>query len=136
MDLNEAKGKAIMKKLKTYFISIFIFLSACSSIHPIKLVDVKEGKTLKGEYDNNTNIVKVWMANGEVLEGIYTFNKVSSFTFDNRSNFSNTIYKNGRAYAILKGDKGTVMEIMVDVSGYSGFGEAVTNTGKRYGVQF
>lgn len=145
-----------MNKVTIIFcLLIFILLNSCSTTHSIRLVDMKEGHILKGQYNQQDRSVKVVMPNGEILTGYYSINQASSMTFGrvsgfsttysdtavyntfgNTSLFSSTVSHNGQAYAILKGNQGTVMEVLVNFTGSSGFGQAVTNKGKRYGVQF
>lgn len=120
--------------------------------HPLKIVDVKDGTVIHGEYHESGKRVTVTMPDGELLEGLLSKYFPSSTTFGSATGFitsparattvpttfnttAMTISSSGQAYSILIGNKGTVMEILMNYTVNQGFGDAVTNKGKSYKVQ-
>ena len=135
-----------MKIVFIFFITIV--LNACT--HSIQFTNFESGETLNGTYNKLSKTVKVTMPNGEVLSGQYTAMTNASFSMVNASAYSGTAYASGtgygmtvggtsNAYALLKSNSSNLMmEIIVNYSEWSGsgYGEARTNKGKVYKVQF
>lgn len=137
-------------------LSILFLLSGCS--HKMTYVDFSSGEVLVGHYVEMSKDVEVMMPNKEVLKGKYSNVHNSSFAFGNSfttgtattgsttafgsaNTFGNSfsVCGAGKAYALLRSETSTLMmELLVDYSVWdgSGFGEARTNDGRRYKVQF
>lgn len=136
--------------------SLLFFLTGCT--HKMILTDFDKGEVLEGHYTEMTKKVEVLMPNGEILKGKYSAISNSSFTFTNSTSTA-TAYSGtasafgtgssfgtgysiggaGKAYALLKSETSNLMmELLVDYNAWdgSGFGEARTNDGRRYKVQF
>ncbi|MDD3344385.1 MAG: hypothetical protein PHR87_12520 [Sulfurospirillaceae bacterium] len=143
-------------KLILTTLSIMLIFTGCS--HKMTYVDFSSGEVLMGHYVEMSKDVEVKMPNGEVLKGKYSNVHNSSFAFGNSfttgtatvgtttafgsaNTFGNSISVGGagKAYALLRSETSTLMmELLVDYSVWdgSGFGEARTNDGRRYRVQF
>lgn len=143
-----------MKKL--FCLLAALFLTACA--HSLQLVEFETGQVLNGEYNELNRTVTVTMPDGEVLTGKYSALTNAAVTFGSAfgsgtafsgntsatafgSSFGYGISAGGQssAYALLKSEKSNLMmEILVKYSEWSGhgFGEARTNDGRRYKVQF
>jgi len=96
-------------------------LCSCSSVvaKKITFTQFETGEVIVGAVNTLTRDISVTMPGGEALEGKFT------------------LQQNGDTYALLKSSRSTLMlELRATVSGTSGFGEAQTNSGKRYRVQF
>lgn len=135
---------------------IMIMFTGC--VYKMQVVNFETGVTLDAEYNKADKSVKVVMPDGEVLIGKYS--AVSNATFSMGNTFgsataysganSATAYGNAtswgmssggasNAYALLHSDKSKLMmEIIVQYSDWTGngFGEARTNDGRRFKVQF
>ncbi|MDR0407356.1 MAG: hypothetical protein LBH45_00310 [Campylobacteraceae bacterium] len=145
-----------MKKI--FFLSIMVlFLSGCASKHDVILVGFNSEDVLKSVFDEKTETVIVTMPDGEVLSGSY-----SSLDSEEPVHFSNTFgYSSGgryhrggtfggvgiglnfgyesTKYALLTSQTSPLkMEILVTIRSWSknGFGEAKTNDGRVYKIQF
>jgi len=123
-------------------------LIGCSS--GMTLTNFQTGDVLKGEFNQWDRTVKVIMPNGEVLSGKYSDVNNSSMTFGTAVGVSGTttgtligtgisVGGSGNAYALLKSETSKLMvEIVVsnnDLTGH-GFGEAKTNDGRVFKVQY
>ena len=127
---------------------ILLFLSGCA--HTITFTNFESGEVLQGQYNKLDRSVTVTMPDGEVLSGKYSALSNATATFGNvfvfsggasASAFGTGITAGGKAnaYAILTSQTSKlVMEIIVSYSEWNehGFGEARTNDGKVYKVQF
>jgi hypothetical protein len=139
------------------FIAIALLLGGCVSKHDISLVGFNSEEVLKGVFDESNNTVTVVMPDGETLSGGY-----SSLDGDEPVYLSNTFgyssggrYRRGGAfggvglglnfgyesvkYALLTSQTSTLkMEILMTIRSWSknGFGEAKTNDGRVYKIQF
>jgi hypothetical protein len=140
------------------FISIIIlmFLSGC--VHKVQMVNFETGVSLDAEFNEGNRLVTVIMPSGEILTGQYSAVSNASFTvgntFSNATAYSGTssasaygsstsysVSSGGasNAYALLKSNTSKLMmEIIVQYSEWNGhgFGEAQTNDGRRFKVQF
>ena len=146
-----------MKRLSCLFMIMSIFLfTGCT--YKMDIIDFDKGTVLDAEYTKMNREVKVVMPNGEILKGKYSALTNASFSFATTSAVSNvysgsqvaTGIGNGssygmtaggisQAYALLKSEPSNLMmELIVSYSEWSGhgFGEARTNDGRRYKVQF
>ncbi len=137
-----------MKHILIVIILIMGFLTGCA--HKITFTNFQSGEILNGEYNTADESIKVTMPNGEILLGKYSTVSSSSMVFGN--SFSNiggapvTSFGTGvaigggsKAYAILSSQKSSLMlELLVSYSEWDGhgFGEARTNDGRTYKVQF
>jgi hypothetical protein len=102
-------------------ITITVFLTSCSTVtaKKITLTQFESGEVIVGNVNSLTRDIAIAMPNGEVLQGKFT------------------LQKSGDAYALLKSTSSNLMlEIRATVSGSSGFGEAQSNGGTKYRVQF
>ena len=122
---------------------ILLFLSAC--VHEVKFVNPNSGATIIGEYNTANKIVQVTLPSGETLKGNYVALTNASIGFGSLFYGANvgsmmSIGTGGSSsgYALLTGDKGTVMEIIFSYSEWTGhgFGIAKTNKGDEYRVMF
>lgn len=136
--------------------SIMVIFTGC--VHKMQVVNFETGTTLDAEYNKANKSVKVIMPDGEILTGQYSAMSNASFSIGNT--FSNaTAYSGAKtasafgnstsygissggvsnAYALLRSDKTTLMmEMIVQYSEWTGngYGEARTNDGRRFKVQF
>lgn len=143
-----------MNYINKYFKLILFFGLLVGCTHSLKIVDIQDGSVIKGEYKESRKVVKVFMPDGEILTGNLSKFYESSTSFGSATGnyfptsnqqqgampttFSTTslnISSSGQAYCILTGEKGTVMEILLNYTGNQGFGDAVTNKKKKYKVQ-
>jgi len=139
-----------------FIIFIIIIVSGCS--RKALLVDFKSGTTLDATFDEISRSVTVIMPNGEVLTG--KFSPVSNATFSFGNAFSNATAYSGmhavtafgstsaygfssggisNAYALLRSHTSKLMmEVIVKYSEFNGhgYGEARTNNGRKFKVQF
>lgn len=125
-----------------------ILVTAC--VHTIEIVQFDTGEVLQGSYNELDRTVTVTMTNGEVLKGKYSAMSNAAFTFATANVYSGMVSTTGfgygitagggsQAYALLKSNTSKLMmEIIVNYSEWSGhgFGEARTNDGRIYKVQF
>ena len=135
-----------MKKI--LLLVLVLFLTACT--HRIQFTHFKSGETLNGTYDELSKTLTVVMKNGETLSGKYTLMPNASFSFGSVSAYSGTSYVRGyghgitvggtsKAYALLRSNSSKLMmEVIVNYSEWDGhgYGEARTNRGRKYKVQF
>ncbi len=134
-----------MRKILFYSVFILVIMTtACT--HKFKLHDSSDGLTLTGTYNTATNNVNVVIRSGEKLEGKYVSYANTAITHNSLFYGTEVVTKyrvavSGGAsvgYAVLLGDRGTVMEIIYQfdkVTGH-GFGTAKSNDGKEYRVIF
>ena len=130
---------------KILLIMLAILLLGC--VRNIELTHFQTGQVLQGKYNQINRTVTVVMPDGEILKGKYSAVANASFTFRVAPAYSSTVtatspsYRissggGGQAYALLKSETSSLMmEIIVKYS-YHGFGEARTNDGRTYKVQF
>jgi hypothetical protein len=143
-----------MKKI-LLLVVVFLF-TGCS--HKMSFTNFESGTQFEGKYQKIGKSIEVKMPNGEVLKGTYSNVDNSSMSFGNSfttgraysgtttafgsaSSFGTgySIGGAGKAYALLKSTTSNLMmELIVDYSVWdgSGFGEARTNDGQRFRVQF
>ena len=101
---------------------ICTLISGCA--HQMTLVNFASGETLTGDYDTSTRAISVTMPSGETLSGVGA-----------------SVQRNeggSQAYALLRSSTSKLMmEINLTYgSNGQGFGEAKTNDGKTYKIQF
>lgn len=139
-----------MKFFLRFFLIILIGLFLIGCAHKITFTNFQSGEILNGEYNTADNSIKVIMPNGEILNGKYTAVSNSAMAFGNSfSSVGGTpvtgfgtgiaVGGNSKAYAILSSQKSPLMmELLVSYSEWDGhgFGEARTNDGRNYKVQF
>ena len=122
-----------------------LFFIGC--IHQIQLTNFETGEILPGQYNEIEKTVTVTMPNGEVLKGKYSSVSNASFSYGSVTSWTpvyshGTVWgysasSRGQAYALLRSNiSRLMMEIIVVFSGNHGFGEARTNDGRRFRVQF
>ncbi|MDR3346705.1 MAG: hypothetical protein LBS73_05985 [Campylobacteraceae bacterium] len=138
-------------------VAVLLLLGGCVSKHDVTLVGFNTEGVLKGVFDESKDTVTVVMPDGEVLSGGY-----SSLEREEPVSFSNTFgYSSGSRYgrggsfggvgiglnfgyestkyALLTSETSTLkMEILMTIKSWSknGFGEAKTNDGREYKIQF
>ena len=141
-----------------FLISILtvLFLGGC--VHKAQLIDFKTGTTLDAKFNEADRMVTVIMPNGEILRGKFSAVSNARFsignTFGSASVYSGTssatAYGGLTSYAVTSGGASTgyallrsstsklVMEVIVQYSDWNGhgFGEARTNDGRHFKVQF
>lgn len=124
---------------------IIILLAMLGCVHNIKFVNPTDGTTIIGEYNTATKTVQVTLPAGESLKGEYVALTNASIGFGSLFYGANvgsmlSIGTGGSSngYALLTGDKGSVMEIIFSYSEWTGhgFGVAKTNKGDEYRVIF
>jgi hypothetical protein len=143
-------------KLFLSIVAVLILITGCS--HKMTYVDFENGNVLEGHYVDYVKDIEVKMPNGELLKGKYSNISNNSFSFGNSfsngtmTNGTTTTFGNansfgtgysvggaGKAYALLKSETSSLMmEVLVNYDAWSGngFGEARTNDGRKYKVQF
>jgi tetratricopeptide (TPR) repeat protein len=135
---NEMRGKLLPLLL------ISIFLSACA-VNNVRLVSLSDGTTIFGEYHRTDRFIKITMPDGETLQGTYSSLTNSFIGFGSLLNAATTSMilptatdGSTEAYALLRGNRGAVMEMVLYYSEWSGngYGYAKTNTGTGYRVVF
>ena len=134
---------------KSFFMVLFlVFFVGCA--HKITFTNFQSGEILNGEYNTVDKSIKVAMPNGEILIGKYSAVSGSSMIIGNSFATSGgatatgfgtglAVGGNARAYAILSSQiSSLMMEVLVSYSEWTGngFGEAKTNDGRIYKVQF
>ncbi len=136
-----------MKRLLIIFGAVLL-LAGCGKA--ITLTNFDTGDVLKGRYNSANRTVTVTMPDGQVLSGRYSAISGASMTFGNAYVFSGastaTAFGTGmavggasNAYALLVSDTSSLaMEIIVSYSEWTGhgYGEARTNDGRAFKVQF
>jgi hypothetical protein len=126
----------------------FILFMGCSA--GMTLTNFQSGEVLKGKFNQWDRSVTVEMPNGEILSGKYSDVNNSSMTFGSAFAYSGsssatvfgtgyTVGGSGNAYALISSKTSKLlMEIIVsnnDLSGH-GFGDARTNDGRSFKVQY
>ncbi|MDR1007003.1 MAG: hypothetical protein LBL65_00365 [Campylobacteraceae bacterium] len=145
-----------MRHILLFIVALFLF-TGCALKHNIALVGFNTEGILKGVFDEKDQIVTVTMEDGEILKGKY-----SSFDDDGAVTFGNTIgyssgsrYRRGgsfggigmginfgsenKKYALLTSETSSLkMEIAIMLRSWAknGIGEAKTNDGRVYKIQF
>ena len=128
-----------------------LFLTGCAPRH-ITLVDFQTGETLDGELNESDRNITVTMPDGEVLSGKYSAISNTSPVYETgigvgTGSHHGSIFGGGIAFGggpsqgfgLLKSNTSKLMmEIVVTYSEWSGhgYGEATTNDGRKYKVQF
>lgn len=134
---------------------ILLFLVGCARQHQIALVDFNSDEVLMGVFDERDNSVIVTMPNGEILKGNYSsIDNDGAISFGNSIGYSSGRYRNGgfggvgigfnlnsdsTKYALLSSEESELkMEILMTIRSWTknGFGEAKTNDGRVYKIQF
>ena len=135
-----------MKKILLIMLSFLV--AGC--VHKIEITHFQTGQVLQGKYNEINRMVTVIMPDGEILKGKYSAVSNASFTFGTATAYSGVATATcfgygissggqGQVYALLKSEtSGLMMEIIAIYSDWSGhgFGEAKTNDGRAYKVQF
>ncbi len=133
---------------KVLFLALCFSISGC--VHKLDIVNFQTGQVLEGNYNELNRMVTVIMPDGEVLTGKYSAVNNASFSFGTASAFSGTAMATGLGYGISSGGQGQayallksassslLMEMVVSYSEWTGhgFGEARTNDGRIFKVQF
>lgn len=136
-------------------LSLLFILSGCVRVHNIQMVDFNSNETLMGVFDERDNSVFVTMPDGEVLSGGYSsISNDGAVSFSNSFGFSSGRYYNGgfggvgvgfnlnaesTKYALVTSKTSELkMEILMSIRSWTkdGFGEAKTNDGRVYKIQF
>jgi|SRR5271165_6590809 len=114
-----------MNKVLPLLVASLLLCSCNAVIKPnLTLTQFETGEVITGNFNIVSHWVEVTMPDGEVLQGH------ASVMFENEETAA------WHAYALLKSSKSNLMlELSVKGSGYSGFGDAQTNNGKKYRVQ-
>ncbi|MDR2342545.1 MAG: hypothetical protein LBD84_05870 [Campylobacteraceae bacterium] len=147
-----------MKK-SIFLLLVFLFFSGCASKHDVTLIGFNSEEILKSVFDETNQTVIVTMPNGEVLSGNYSsleseepvyFSNAFGFGYSSGSRYHgggsfgsigiglNFGYES-KKYALLTSETSPLkMEIFVTIRSWSknGFGEAKTNDGRVYKIQF
>ena len=130
-----------------------LFLTGCATTRQLTLVDFQTGQTLDGELNESGRSISVTMPDGEVLFGKYSAISNTSPVYETGvgvatgsrrgSVFGTGIAIGGggesKGYGLLRSNTSKLMmEIAVSYSEWSGdgYGEATTNDGRKYKVQF
>lgn len=139
-----------LQSLVTIILSLFLLVSCAKSFQLIRFSD---GLTIEGAANLVSKTLTLTMPDGEVMEGRYA--AVSDATFS--TGFATGTFTAGRAvgtatstaygfsagghgngYALLKGNRGRVMECVFQFNPMNnhGFGEARTNKGEAFKMIF
>jgi hypothetical protein len=126
-------------------------LTGCAS-RQLTLVDFQTGQTLEGVLSQSDRSISVTMPDGEVLHGMFSAVSSASPVYETGIGVSShhhggAIFGTGivlgsgpsKGYALLRSNSSNLMmEINVSYSDWTGhgYGEAVTNDGRKYKVQF
>ncbi|MFV0481185.1 MAG: hypothetical protein ACK5LP_04300 [Campylobacteraceae bacterium] len=145
-----------MKKLILILGLAFLFVG-CSSKYDLTLTGFNSNEVLVGVLDESTEMVTVTMPNGEVLSGKYNSygsGDVSTTVSTGFGHSSGGRYSSGgnfggiglgfnfgggdfTKYALLTNENSTLkMDVIVTKNSGKGFGEAKTNDGREYRIQF
>ncbi|MDR2790355.1 MAG: hypothetical protein LBB59_05215 [Campylobacteraceae bacterium] len=145
-----------MKHVLLFAAALFLF-AGCASKHDIALVGFNTEGILKGVFDEKTETVAVTMEDGEILKGKYSsFEDESAVTFGNTIGYTSSgrYHRGGsfggmgmginfgsesKKYALLTSETSSLkMEIAIMLRSWSknGMGEAKTNDGRVYKIQF
>jgi hypothetical protein len=137
-------------RLTVSIIFLLILMSCVENlprVQSIEFVRFSDGLTIRGEADHTMKTIRLTMSDSEVIEGRYMAIADATFSteFAMIGKTSSTAYgssagSHGNGYALLKGNRGTVMEFVfqfnpMDKHGH-GFGEARTNKGEIFKVIF
>lgn len=111
-----------------YFLLMACAVVSAGCVHintKLTLTHFESGEVITGMANTITGEVSVTMPSGEILAGKFT-------------DVKNSLTDTGEAYAVLKSSKSKlILELRVTYDKYgSGFGEAHSNDGKNYKVQF
>ena len=129
-----------------------LFLTGCAPRH-ITLVDFQTGETLDGELNESARKITVTMPDGEILSGTYSAISNTAPVYETgvgvaTGSHRGSVFGTGIAiggggpsqgFGLLKSNTSNlIMEIVVSYSEWSGhgYGEATTNDGRKYKVQF
>ncbi len=135
------------------FVAAALFLSGCAATRQLTLVDFQTGQTLQGEFNESARTISVTMPDGEILSGKYSAVTNSSPVYETSVGVGAGSHSHGgvfgtgvafgggagKGYGLLKsGTSGLMMEVVVSYSEWTGhgYGEATTNDGRQYKVQF
>ena len=134
------------------FLTIFLmvlFISGCSTMLPGKIIALEDGSILPMQIQTSYGTGEMTAINpktGENFKGTYTAVSSSAFSSTNGmmgkmpyNDSTVTTSNKASSKAVLIGDKGTVLNIYMDIqAGWRpiGFGDAEDNKGKKYSVQF
>jgi hypothetical protein len=145
-----------MKHILLSMLALFLF-AGCALKHDIALVGFNTDGVLKGVFDEKDQTVTVTMENGEILKGKYSsFDDESMITFGNTLGYSSGSRRRGsgsfggigigmnfgsesKKYALLTSETSSLkMEIAIMLQSWAknGMGEAKTNDGRVYKIQF
>lgn len=122
-----------------------LLLVTAGCVYNFKLVDMREGTTIIGEYNKASESVEVTLPSGEHLTGEYVALTNASISYGSLFSGTNVATAYGinvggssNGYALLTDGHGTVMEIIFQYSEWTGhgFGVAKTNKGKEYKIIF
>jgi len=147
------KAKTNVSLLVVVFFIACLFLAGCATTRQLTLVDFQTGHTLEGEMNKSDRSITVTMLDGEVLYGKYSSISNTAPVYETGVGVSTgshrgsifgtgiTIGSGGpsKRYGLLKSNTSNLMmEIDVSYSELSGhgYGEAITNDGREYKVQF
>ncbi len=113
--------------LSSVLLVVAVSFCSCSVVtaRKVTLTQFETGEVLQGTVNTISRMITITMPDGEVLQGRFTA--------------QNTVASQpaGIAYALLKSSTSNLMlEISANFEGLSGFGDAQTNAGKKYRVQF
>jgi hypothetical protein len=135
-----------MKKVGVLLLA-FLLLGC---VHKLEIINFETGQVINGQYNEADRKVTVYMPDGQILTGKYSALSNATALFGTGFGFTGTTTTTtmgtgiaaggkGQAYALLKSDTSNLMmEILVSYSEWSGhgFGEAITNDGRKFKVQF
>lgn len=134
--------------MKRLLLLVFTCLGLAGCAHTLTLVDFQKGETVLGKYTDGGGVT-VTMPSGEVLSGKYSVVDNARFTFATATAVAGgqvaagsatgiTTGGSGQAYALLRSPTSRLMMEIIATYGSSGhgFGEARTNDGRVFRVQF
>ena len=147
------KTKANVSLLIILFFISCLFLTGCATHRQLTLVDFQTGQTLDGELNESARSISVTMPDGEVLFGKYSAISNTSPVYETgvgiaTGSHRGSVFGTGiaiggggesKGYGLLRSNTSNLMmEIAVSYSEWSGdgYGEATTNDGREYKVQF
>jgi hypothetical protein len=130
-----------------------LFLSGCATTRQLTLTDFQTGQTLVGEINESSRLITVTMPDGEILTGTYSAVTTSSPVYETGvgvgtgSHTHGAVFGTGiafgggasKGYGLLRSNiSGLMMEVVISYSEWTnhGYGEATTNDGRKYKVQF
>lgn len=141
-------------KIPTFLLPIYCIIFVClltgCTTRQIVLVDFQTGQTINGKLNEFDRSIIVILPDGEVLAGKYSAisNKTAVFGtgFGMSSHSHGAVITTGvtndgvgKVYGLLKSNSSSLMmEIVVSYSEWTGhgYGEAITNDGRKFKVQF